>query len=181
MEPTKPLNTLSKAHFKPAIKIAVLTLSDRASRGVYADQSGPSITKIVLNESPFDVDASVTQTILPDEEELIVQALTELSKSHDVVFTTGGTGIGNRDVTPEATLRVLSKRIPGICEAVRKETSKQEPMAWLSRAEAGVRNKCLIVNLPGHPQGAAQGSRVVLPLIPRIVQLLRAAVAEDEV
>ena len=158
------------------VKARVLTLSDRASRGEYADESGPRV-RAALERAGATVVGGVE--VLPDEEDAIVRTLeayTHASEGQpevDVVLTTGGTGLGRRDVTPEATLRVVRRRVPGIAELLRRETSKLEPLAVLSRGEAGTRGRTLIVNLPGSPAAVEQCMGVLVPLLPRVLSLLR--------
>ena len=132
------------------MKIGRITISDRASAGVYPDRSGPEI-ELVLRE--FFTDAVFESIVIPDEVELISSALKELSddKRCDLVVTTGGTGISVRDVTPEATRAVLKKELPGFGEAMRMQSLLKVKTAILSRAVAGVRGRTLIINLPGKP------------------------------
>jgi molybdopterin adenylyltransferase len=132
------------------MKIGRITISDRASAGVYEDRSGPQI-ELVLRE--FFPDAVFESALVPDEVELISSALKELSdkKQCNLVITTGGTGISARDVTPESTRAVLEKELPGFGEAMRMQSLLKVKTAILSRAVAGTRGKTLIINLPGKP------------------------------
>lgn len=133
------------------MKIGRLTLSDRASAGVYEDKSGPEIERVV--SSYFDEEIEWVRVLLPDDFDQIVTALVRLSdadKCH-LIITTGGTGPSSRDVTPEATLQVIKKELPGFGEAMRAHSFQKVKTAILSRATAGVRNQSLIVNLPGRP------------------------------
>jgi molybdopterin adenylyltransferase len=133
------------------MKIGRLTLSDRASAGVYEDKSGPEIERVV--SSYFDEEIEWVRVLLPDDFDQIVTALIRLSdteKCH-LIITTGGTGPSARDVTPEATLQVIKKELPGFGEAMRAHSFQKVKTAILSRATAGVRNQSLIVNLPGRP------------------------------
>jgi len=154
------------------VMFAVLTISDRAYQGVYADLSGPKIEQTISNFAQFNYRFG-ERAIVPDEQDRIEATLRDWVTSHDVIITTGGTGLSKRDVTPEATLKVIEKRIPGIAEHLRRESAKNEPMAWLSRGEAGSIGSCLIVNLPGSPAAAEVCTRALLPLILRSVKLLR--------
>jgi molybdopterin adenylyltransferase len=168
-------HTLVKHAVKDAIRFGVLTLSDRASRGEYADLSGPGVVHALSQQTLFPF--AVAQTgLLPDDlEDIASQLLTWSKLGVDVILTTGGTGVGPRDVTPEATLKVLARPIPGVAEAMRRETSQSQPMALLSRALAGVMvgNRTVVINLPGSPAGVQTCMQVIIPLIPRLMELIR--------
>jgi molybdopterin adenylyltransferase len=153
------------------IRFGILTVSDRSSRGERPDASGPALAMVVL-ENGWRV---ARQGILPDDFEVLRQALAEWCDSGevDVLLTTGGTGFGPRDVTPEATLAVIERLAPGLAEAMRFEGVKVTPHAMLSRAVAGVRRQTLIVNLPGSPKGAVENLQVILPVLQHAVELLR--------
>jgi len=143
--------------------VGILTISDRGCRGEREDLSGPEIHRLIIGLS-----ASVeAYEIIPDEEEIIYQKLLEYAdgKKLDLILTTGGTGLSPRDVTPEATRRVLEKEIPGMAEAMRAEGMKITPLAMLSRAAAGIRGRSLIVNLPGSPQAVRENLAVILPVL----------------
>ncbi len=153
------------------ITAAVLTISDRSSRGEYADRSGPVIEELLKS-----VDATIAEyQVVPDEQDIIAQALINLSDNLgvDLIVTTGGTGLTARDVTPEATLEVIDKRIPGLEEAMRAESIRITPHGMLSRAVAGLRRKTLIINLPGSPKAVRETLSVVLPALPHAVELIR--------
>ncbi|MFC1718166.1 molybdopterin adenylyltransferase [Candidatus Poribacteria bacterium] len=153
------------------IAAAVLTISDRSSRGEYEDRSGPVIEELLQS-----IDATIEEyRIVPDEQDVIAQALKDLSDNLgvDLIVTTGGTGLTARDVTPEATLEVIDKRIPGFEEAMRAESIKVTPHGMLSRAVAGLRHKTLIINLPGSPKAVRETLSVVLPALPHAVELTR--------
>ena len=142
----------------------ILTVSDTRSKGLKTDTATPLIRSL-LEEAGL----TVAETILvPDECEQIKVRLIDMADRQKLllVVTTGGTGFGPRDVTPEATRMVIERETPGLPEAMRAVTAKQNPLAWLSRATAGLRGRTLIVNLPGSPQGAAECLRVLLPLLP---------------
>jgi len=147
------------------MKIGRLTISDRASAGVYADCSGPEI-ETVLREF-LGSDVKFEPLIVPDEVEIISAALRKLAdeKKCDMVVTTGGTGISARDVTPEATRAVLEKELPGFGEAMRMQSLARVPTAILSRAVAGTRGACLIVNLPGKPSAVRECLEILAPAI----------------
>lgn len=154
------------------VKVGILTLSDRASQGIYEDLSGKEIRKVVDNYTYGNCD--FVYSVIPDEEDLIVQKLIHLSdiEGCHLIFTTGGTGPALRDVTPEATEKVCQKILPGFGELMRQESLKYVPTAILSRQTAGIRNKSLIVNLPGKPSAIEQCLRVVFPAIPYCIDLI---------
>jgi molybdenum cofactor synthesis domain-containing protein len=153
------------------LRIAILTVSDRSSRGERPDSSGPALARAV-EEQGWQVTA---MSITPDERPAIERQLTEWcdSKNVDVILTTGGTGFSPRDVTPEATLAVTQRGAPGLAEAIRQQSLKITPHAMLSRAVAGIRGRTLIINLPGSPKGAVESLGVVLPVLPHAVELLQ--------
>jgi len=137
------------------MKIGRVTLSDRASNGVYEDRSGPEIERVLREQ--FDEEIEFECVLLPDEEKQIETALKHLcANGCSLVVTTGGTGPSARDVTPEATRAVLEKELPGFGEVMRRVSFEKVPTAILSRATAGVRSKTLIVNLPGNPRAIAE-------------------------
>jgi molybdopterin adenylyltransferase len=147
------------------MKIGRVTLSDRASSGVYADESGPEIERIV--GAAFDETLEWTRELLPDDQSLIQQALIRLADLDgcSLVITTGGTGPGPRDVTPEATRAVIEKELPGFGELLRRTGYQTVKTAILSRATAGIRCRSLIINLPGRPSAIAESLPCLLPAI----------------
>ena len=153
------------------IKAAILTLSDKGSQGERVDLSGPALVSW-LSERSVEV---VCVKILPDEADGISAQLIEWADAEicDVLLTTGGTGVSPRDVTPEATLKVLDREVPGIAEAMRANSIKITPRAMLSRAIAGVRRRTLILNLPGSPKGAIENLEAVWPAIPHAVKKIQ--------
>lgn len=156
------------------IKAAILTISDKGSRGEREDKSGQ-----VIRELLKEIDAETTlYSIVPDEKEIIIEKLQEMKKKVDLILTTGGTGVGPRDVTPEATRSVIEKELPGYGEAMRMESFKITPRAIGSRAIAGITGHCLIVNLPGSPKAVEECLRVILPAIPHTVELIKGKVGE---
>jgi molybdopterin adenylyltransferase len=157
----------------------VLTISDKGSRGERRDISGALIQELVSGAGG----RGVKHDIVPDEKDLIARRLMEWADAGDVdtVFTTGGTGLGPRDVTPEETTPILDRLVPGIAEAMRMETFHKTPTAILSRAVAGVRKKCLIVNLPGNPNGVRECLGVILPVIGHGVQIIKGEITEHKV
>lgn len=153
------------------MRIAILTVSDRSARGERKDASGPALQQAALDQG-WQV---VRRDIVADDQQLLEDVLAEWADDGqiDVLLTTGGTGFSPRDVTPEATLEVVDRFVPGLCEAMRAESLKQTPHAMLSRAAAGIRGQTLIVNLPGSPKAALENLAVIAPVLPHAVQLLR--------
>jgi len=151
--------------------VGILTISDKGSRGERQDKSGEVIREIL---SSMDV-RIINYNIIPDEKELIAQELISWADENnlDVILTTGGTGLTPRDITPEATLAVVDRIVPGFAEAMRAESLKKTPMAMLSRAVVGARGKCLIINLPGSPKAVRECLEVVLPALPHAVETLK--------
>lgn len=160
------------------ISVGILTLSDKASAGQRDDRGGPAIREVVEAAGARVVEYSV----IPDEQAEIAAALTKMADELDldVVFTTGGTGLAPRDVTPQATLEVIDYQVPGLTEAMRAASLSKTPAAMLSRAVAGVRGRTLIVNLPGNPNGVRECLEVIMPAIPHAVSTLRAEVGEHQ-
>ena len=157
-------------------KLGILTVSDKGSQGKRRDISSEAIREKLL-QTDFTVSA---YDIVPDEIERIVKKLISWADEDeiDVILTTGGTGLGPRDVTPEATLSVIDKLSPGFTEAMRVESMKITPRAMLSRAVAGVRKQCLIINLPGSPKAVRECIDILLPALPHAVDILRSHVTE---
>ena len=145
------------------MRLAVLTVSDRCSHGLQADTAGPAVVELLRTQWPA---AEVATALAPDEEDLISARLIEFAeRGAALVLTAGGTGMGPRDCTPEATRRVLQREAPGLAEAMRTLGAKTTPFAWLSRGVAGMRNGALIVNLPGSRKGATESLASILPLL----------------
>lgn len=152
------------------ITAAVLTISDSAHQGTRVDASGPAVAAR-LRERGFEISAT---RILPDERAEISEALRDLADRRvaAVVFTTGGTGVTPRDITPEATRDAIDREIPGLAELMRLKGREATPYAVLSRAIAGNRGGVLIVNLPGSPKGAVESLDAILELVPHVLDLI---------
>ena len=147
---------------------AVLTVSDGVSNGTRADESG-DVAEGILREAGFDVDS---RAVVPDDRGRIEAILRELAGTHALVVTTGGTGFGPRDVTPEATRAVIDREAPGLAEVMRAAGLAKTPMASLSRAVAGSIGGTLVLNLPGSPKGVRESLDAVLPVVPHAIELL---------
>ena len=157
-------------------KAGVLTISDKGSRGRRADASGEFIQQAL-----HKMDIAVARyEIVADEKSLISKTLLLWADSGeiDLIITTGGTGISPRDVTPEATQSVLEKELPGIVELMRSSGYEKTPTAILSRAVAGIRGKCLIVNLPGNPHAVEEYLDLLLPVVPHAIETLQGRVGD---
>jgi molybdopterin adenylyltransferase len=143
--------------------IAVLTISDRCARGLMADTAGPAVVARLREEWP---DAELRTLLLEDDEDAIAAALDDLiAEDAALVLTVGGTGLGPRDRTPEATRRVIDREAPGLAEAMRAKGAEHNPYAWLSRGVAGMRGRTLILNLPGSRRGAEESFTAVTALV----------------
>jgi molybdopterin adenylyltransferase len=156
--------------------ISILTISDKGARGQRYDESGQTIRDI-FSEMESDI---VHYEVVPDELDVIRRKLIEWADGGetDVIITTGGTGLAERDVTPEATLAVVERVVPGFAEAMRSRSLDKTPMAVLSRATAGIRGRSLIINLPGSPKAVRECLEVVLPAIPHAVDIIKGVVTE---
>ena len=157
------------------IRAAVLTISDSAAAGARADRSGPAVRERLEQLGWF---VSVTE-VLPDDRAAIAARLASLADAgmSDAIFTTGGTGVAARDVTPEAARDVLDREIPGFGELMRARGRESTPLASLSRSLAGTRGRVLIVTLPGSPKGAVESLNAIVELVPHVLELLEGRTA----
>ncbi len=155
------------------MRVAILTISDTASRGERPDRSGPAVRERCVKLG-WKV---VSEGILPDDRAKLSDGLARLAVAGDVdaILTTGGTGLGPNDVTPEATTEICQRLVPGLSELMRERGRQSTPRAVLSRAVVGVRGSVLIVNLPGSPKGAVESLDAVADLLPHAVEVLRGA------
>lgn len=146
----------------------VLTASDRCFAGVQEDRSGPAVSA-ALREAGAEI---LNEIVSPDDPERLVEHLRHAARGAALLVTTGGTGLSARDNTPEATLAVCDRLVPGLAELIRQQGARETPFAALGRGVCGVAGRCLIVNLPGSPAGAVSSLRAVLPLLPHALDLL---------
>lgn len=152
-------------------RAGVMTISDKGAAGQREDLSGPLLVKLLQ-----DIGAeAVVRTIVPDEPEQIREMLVEYvdEEAVDVVVTTGGTGLTPRDQTPEATLAVIDREVPGLAEVLRFEGYQKTPLAVISRGVAGIRGRTLIVNLPGSPRAVQEGMETLAPILPHAIRMVR--------
>ena len=152
------------------ISVGILTVSDKGSKGERIDTSGGVIKEIVEQKLAALVKK---YEVVPDEKGAIIEKLKEMVNDRiDLIFTTGGTGLSPRDVTPEATMEVIEKEVPGIEEAIRMKGLEKTPHSMLSRGVAGVAKGSLIINLPGSPKAVRESLEVVLPAIPHALDII---------
>jgi molybdopterin adenylyltransferase len=152
-------------------RAVVITVSDRGSRGERVDGSGPAVEDM-LREMGIEI---VGRQIIPDEMEMISRTLLDWSarEEADLIVTTGGTGVGPRDLTPDATRKVIDREIPGMAEAMRRHSASLTPHAMISRALVGIRGRTLIINLPGSPKGATENLGVLLPALAHAIEKIK--------
>jgi molybdopterin adenylyltransferase len=161
------------------INAGILTVSDKGARGEREDISGG-----VIREMLTGIEARIVKyEVVPDELDVIRARLTGWADGGemDLILTDGGTGLAARDITPEATLAVIDRGVPGIAEAMRSRSMEKTPMAMLSRAASGLRGRCLIINLPGSPKAVRECLEVVLPAIPHAVEIIKGEVTEHTI
>lgn len=161
------------------IRVAILTVSDRCSRGQAVDTSGPALVDQVTHRLGAEV---VATTCLPDDCELLAEQFrfwATVKPKPDLVLSTGGTGLAPRDVTPEATLQVIERRHIGLMELIRLRCYEKTPRAFLSRGEAGTLGRTLIVNLPGSKRGSTESLEAILDILPHAIETLRGDVQDD--
>ncbi len=152
------------------IKVGILTASDKGSKGERVDESG----KVIADAVKQIGGEVIIYRIVPDDRQQISQTLVEMSDDYgaDLILTTGGTGFSPRDITPEATLDVVERQVPGIPEAMRQKSLQITDRAMLSRAVAGIRSKTLIINMPGSPKAVSESLEVILPVLTHAIQIL---------
>jgi molybdopterin adenylyltransferase len=153
------------------IQAGIITVSDKGSQGKREDLSGPAIAEMLAGAAIV-----IKHTlIIPDETDKIKEAIIDYAdvKKLDLILTNGGTGVSPRDLTPDATLEVIDKQVPGMAEAMRHQSMLVTPHAMISRAVAGIRGKCLIINLPGSPKGAKENLAVVLPALKHCIEKIK--------
>jgi molybdenum cofactor synthesis domain-containing protein len=157
----------------------IITVSDKGSKGERDDVSGP----VIRERLSRDGNNVARYEIIPDEKEVIAGKLADWADGGDVdvILTTGGTGLAARDVTPEATQLVIDKSVPGFGEAMRLKSLEKTPMAMLSRATAGIRKQCLIINLPGSPKAVSECLDVIMPAIAHGVEIIKGEVTEHSI
>lgn len=152
------------------MQLAVLTVSDRCARGLAEDTAGPAVAALLRQSWPG---ANIVASLLPDDEDALVHQLEQwVGQGIALVLTVGGTGLGPRDRTPEATRRVMEREAQGLAEAMRANGAKQNPYAWLSRAVAGLKHRTLMVNLPGSRRGAEESLQTILPLLRHALEVV---------
>lgn len=160
-------------------KVAILTASDKGSRGEREDTSAQVIRELVEEEINGEI---IEYRIVPDERDEIMAALIEMAEYHraDLIVTTGGTGLGPRDITPEATKQVIEREVPGLAEAMRAASMLKTRRAMLSRGICGIKGRTLIVNLPGSPKGVHENLGAIMDQLPHALSILSGKVGDHE-
>ena len=158
-------------------KVGVVTASDRSSAGTRPDKSGQLLISLIHEQLTAEV---IAYRVVPDDKEFLKKTMLHMSNIFfcDMIFTTGGTGLASRDVTPEATKEIIERELPGIAEAIRYESKKKTKFAMLSRGIAGVHGKTLIINLPGSPEAVKDGFNAVKDILPHAAELIRGEVVD---
>lgn len=155
------------------INTAIITASDKGSRGERED-----VSAVTIRECLSDICEFTAYEILPDEIDVLSEAMIRLSEQVNLILTTGGTGFSKRDITPEATIAVIERRTPGIPEAMRQKSLSITPKAMLTRAEAGIRGNCLIINMPGSPKACKECIEVIKPALEHGIEILLGIASE---
>ena len=167
---------MSENSIKKYFRAGIITASDKGSAGEREDLSGPAIREMI-EANGYEV---ISLKVLPDEEERLYEEIVRLADEEnvDVIFTTGGTGLSPRDHTPEATLRAATKNVPGIAEAIRAYSLSITPRAMLSRAVSVMRNRTLIINLPGSPKAVKESLEYILPTLAHGIEIMKGEAGE---
>jgi len=163
------------------MKSVIITVSDRSSKGEREDTSGPLLIKILKEKGWF---SHIAYEIVSDDKDKIETLLKKyIYNEYNLILTTGGTGLSPRDFTPDATLNVIEKEVPGLAEEMRRKSREKTPHALLSRAVAGIKEKTLIINLPGSPKGASENFEAIADAVPHALKLLEGSVKDckDEI
>ncbi|HEY8805915.1 MAG TPA: MogA/MoaB family molybdenum cofactor biosynthesis protein [Clostridium sp.] len=157
------------------IKIALITMSDKGYEGTREDKSGPMMEELLKGQATI-----VHKTIVPDERDIISKELAHIADKGlaDIILTSGGTGFAPHDVTPEATMDIIERYVPGIPEALRAYSMQKTNRAMLSRAVAGIRKKTLIINMPGSPKAVSECMEIIIPILEHAVKTLRGETSE---
>ncbi|HDQ03343.1 MAG TPA: MogA/MoaB family molybdenum cofactor biosynthesis protein [Deltaproteobacteria bacterium] len=158
------------------LRAGIITVSDRGSQGIREDLSGPALAQVLAKEN---IEVCCT-SIVADEKQEIKNVIIKFADQErlDIILTTGGTGVSPRDVTPDATLETLEKKIPGMAEAMRRHSMEITPHAMISRAVVGIRGNSLIINLPGSPKGAKENLSIILPALKHAVEKIKGDTSE---
>ena len=157
------------------MRILVITVSDRAYKGIYQDKSGDIIIK-TLEEGLKDKIINIEKIIIPDEYDMILNTLENNKDKFDIIITTGGTGLSQRDVTPEATMEFCKKEVRGVSDYLRQESMKETIFASLSRGYAGINDNVFVVNFPGSEKAAKYCTNLIVPLLEHIIAMIKGEV-----